>query len=322
MRTSAHVLFGAMLLAVAGAADAQAWPTRPVRLIVSQAAGGTPDILARLMGERLSRATGQTVIVENRPGAANMVGAQVAARAAPDGYTFFFATAAPLVTNPYTFKSLPYDPVKDFVPVAMIGKAPFMVLVHPSVPARTLAELIALDKAQPGKLSFASDGPKNFSGMLGEWLNVLAKTHIVQVPYNAMPQGIQDTLAGRTQVVILAIPSASPFMKRGELRALAVSSAQRAPGYGDVPPISEIFAGFDFVGWFALVAPAGTPEEIVRRVNGEMDAILRDPEVVQRLRGFGIFTDGADSPEGTGEFLRAERERWGKLVREIGIQPD
>ena len=301
---------------------AQPWPARPIRVIVSQAAGGTPDIICRLVTGRLSRALGQQIVVDNRPGSGNIIGAQAAARATPDGYNFFCATAAPLVSNPYTFKSLPYDPVRDFAPVGMVAKISFILLAHPSVPARTLAELIALDKAQPGKLAFATDGPRNFSGMIAAWLNTLAGTRILQVPYAIMPIGMQDTLAGRTQLVILAVPSAAPFMKRGELRALAVSSAQRIPGYEEVPPIADTFPGFDFIGWFAMVAPAGTPSAIVQRINSELDRALKDPEIVQRLRDVGFYTDGAGTPGALSDFLHAERERWSRVVREIGIEPE
>ncbi|HTP97147.1 MAG TPA: tripartite tricarboxylate transporter substrate-binding protein [Burkholderiales bacterium] len=317
-----RVLLLVLLACALGDAGAQAWPVRPLRIIVSQAAGGTPDIICRIVTERVSRTLGQQLIVDNRPGSGNVIGAQAAARATADGYTLFFATAAALVTNPYTFKSLPYDPQRDFTPVGMVAKGPFFVLAHPSVPAKTLAELIAFDRAQPGKLTFATDGPRNFSGMLAAWINKLAHSQILQVPYANMPQGVQDTLAGRTQLVILAIPSAAPLMKRGDLRALAVSSARRAPGYEDVPPIADTFPGFDFIGWFVFVAPAGTPVAIVQRFNRELDRVLKDPAVAQRLADLGFYTEGADTPAATGEFVRVQRESWGKVVREIGMQPE
>jgi tripartite-type tricarboxylate transporter receptor subunit TctC len=239
MRNTRRILLSIALFAGFSQACAQSWPNKPVKLVVSQAAGGAPDIVARLVSDRLSRMWGQQVLVDNRPGAGNVIGAQFAARSAPDGYTLFFATAAALVTNPYTFKTLPYDPARDFVPVGMVGKAPFMVLVHPSVQAKTLSELIALEKSQPGKLTYATDGPRNFSGMVAAWLNKLGGTNILQVPYATMPQGIQDTVAGRTQVVILAIPVAAPQLKQGALRALAFTSATRAPGYENVPLVAE-----------------------------------------------------------------------------------
>jgi len=314
----------AFLLAASWAtsASAQTWPQRPVKMIVSQAAGGAPDILARVIADRLTKSLGQQFVIENRPGSANMVGAQAAARSPADGTTFFFATAAPLVTNPYTFKTLPYDPIKDFEAVAMVGKGPFLVLAHPSVPAKTLPELIALDKKDPGKLAFATDGPRNFSGMVAAWINRSAGTQFLIVPYNAMPQGMQDTVAGRTQLVILAIPPAVQFIKRGELKALAISSATRAPGFEQIPPVAETLAGFDLVGWFAIVAPTGTPRDAIQGMNRAMAELLRDPEVVSRMTSFGIYPDGAGTPESTAEFIRAERERWGRLVREIGVQPE
>ena len=315
-----------VLLAASVQADAQTaaqtWPTRPIKVIVSQAAGGAPDIICRLITDRLTRALGQQVVVENRPGSGNVVGAQAAARSAPDGYTYFFATAAALVTNPYTFKSLPYDPARDFAPVAMIAKGPFFVMAHPSVPATTLAELLAYDKANPGKLSFATDGPRNFSGILAAWLNQLGGMQILTVPYATMPQGVQDTVAGRTQLAVLAVPAAAPFIKRGALRPLGVSFARRIPGYEDVPTIAETFPGFEFIGWFAFVAPAGTPREIVQRMNHEVDRILKDQEVGQRLANLGFYTEGAGTPEALAGFVRAELAKWGRIVKEIGIQPE
>src|SRR6195256_3582490 len=317
-----HALLIAALLGGCADAQAQSWPTRPIRVIVSFPAGSAPDIVCRLLTDRLSRAVGQQIVVDNRPGSGNIIAAQAAARSAPDGYNFFCATAATLVSNPHTFKSLPYDPVRDFAPVAMIAKGPFFVLVHPGVPVKTLAELAAYDKANPGKLTFATDGLRNFTGMMAAWLNKIAGTNILTVPYAGMPLGIQDTLAGRTQVIILAIPAAAPRIRSGELRPLAASFAKRVPGYEEVPAISETFPGFELVGWFLVVAPTGTPNEIVLRVNREMDGILKDPETVQRLRGLGFFTEGAETPEAVAEAIRADSAKWSGIVKEIGIQPE
>jgi tripartite-type tricarboxylate transporter receptor subunit TctC len=321
MRLIYRLLLAGITLAAVNPAFAQGWPNRPIRVIVSQAAGGTPDIICRLITDRVARALGHQIVVENRPGGGNIVGAQAAANAAADGYTFFFATAAALVTNPYTFKSLPYQ-AHDFVPVSKIARGPFFVLVHPSVPAKTLSELVALEKSQPGKLTFATDGPRNFSGMIAAWLNKLGGTNILQAPYTAMPQGIQDALANRVQLIILAVPSAAPLLQRGDLRALAVTSAQRAPGYESVPPVAETFPGFDFNGWFAMVAPAGTPADVVQRMNKEIGAVLADPEIARRLREIGFYTDGAEPPEAAAQFIRKELESWARVVREIGLQPE
>ena len=311
-----------ILLLFTAHAFAQEWPTRPVRFIVSQAPGTSPDITARFLADRLSRLWNQQVVVENRPGGQNVPGAQAAARSAPDGYTFFYATTAAIVSNPYTFKALPYDPAKDFVAVAMIAKSPMVIAVNPAVPARSLAELVALDKAQPGKLAAANEGPKTFSGMISLLLNKSAGMQLLQVPYNGVSPAIQDTIAGRTQVVLVSSAAMLPFLKRGDLRALAVSAGKRVRGLEEVPTLAESYPGLEYVGWFALLAPAGTPAGVIQRANRDMDRVLTDPEVAQRLYDLGLVNEGAGTPESLNEFLRAERERWGRLVKEIGLQPE
>jgi tripartite-type tricarboxylate transporter receptor subunit TctC len=316
------VLSVIVLCAASTLVSAQEWPSRPIRFIVSQAAGGTPDLLCRLISERISRKLGQQIVVENKPGGGNVVGAAAAAQAAPDGYTFFFATGAALVTNAYTFKSLPYDPVKSFTPVGMVGKNPFILVVNPSVPAKTLPEFMALVKADPSKISIATDGQRNFSGMLTAWIGKLGGVNLVQVPYAAMPQGVQDTIGGRVQGAIIAIASAAPHLASGSLRALAVSSLQRVPAHGDIPPIADTFSGFDFIGWFVLVAPAGTPAEIVAKMNKELDVALKDPEIVKRMNDVGVYSDGAETPAATAAYNAAQYEAWGKAVKEIGLQAE
>ncbi len=305
-----------------GTIFAQEWPARPVKFIVSQAPGTSPDITARYLADRLSKIWNQSVVVENRPGGQNVPGAQAAARSAPDGYTFFYATTAAIVSNPYTFKSLPYDPAKDFAPVAMIAKSPMVIAVNPEVPAKSLGELIAQDKSQPGRLAAANEGTKTFSGLMSQMLNQITGMHLLQVPYNGVSPAIQDTIAGRTQVVLVSSAALLPFLKRGELRALAVSSGKRVRGLEDVPTLAESYPGFEYVGWFALLAPAGTPAAIVQKANRDTDKVLTDPEVAQRLFDLGLVNEGAGTPESLGDFLRAERERWAKLVKEIGLQPE
>jgi len=303
-------------------AAAEGWPTRPIKLINALAAGSAPDILSRIIAEPLSRALGQQIIVENRAGAANVIATQAAARSAADGYTLFFGPSLALAVNPHTFKSLPYDPVADFTYISMVSKATFFVLAHPDVPAKTLPELIALDKAKPDQLTVAVDGPKNSSGMLAAWLNKKAGMHLVLIPYATMPQGVQDAVAGRVQLIIAAGLTAGPLVDRGAMRALAVSSATRIPGHAQVPTIAETFPGFEFVGWFVLAAPKGTPSDIVNRLNHEMDQILKGPELVKRLGELGFYIDGAYTPEAVAEFVRSQRDKWGEIVRMIGIEPE
>jgi tripartite-type tricarboxylate transporter receptor subunit TctC len=317
-----HRFLLALLFLFAGFAFAQDWPARPVKFIVSQPPGTSPDIVARFLADRLSRQLGQSVVVENRPGGQNVIGAQAVAKAPADGYTYFFATTAAIVTNPLTFKSLPYDPEKDFTPVAMIAKSPMVIAVNPSVAAKSLAELVALDKAQPGKLAAANEGAKTFSGMMSQMLNKTAGTGLLQVPYNGVSPAIQDTIAGRTQVVLVSSAALLPFLKRGDLRPLAVSAGKRVRGLEDVPTLSETYSGFEYVGWFALLAPTGTPAAVIQRVNRDMDKVLADPEIAQRLYDFGLVNEGAGTTESLNDFLRAERERWSKLVKEIGLQPE
>ena len=317
-----RLLLLAVLFAAFGQAGAQDWPARPLRFIVSQPPGTSPDIIARLLAERLARLLAQPVFVENRPGGQNVVGAQAAAKAPADGYNYFFATTAAIVTNPLTFKSLPYDPERQFVPVAMIAKSPMVIAVNPQVPARTLAELVALDKAQPGRLAAASEGARTFSGMMGQMLNKTAGIRLLQVPYTGTPPAIQDTIAGRTQVVLVSSAALLPFLKRGDLRALAVSAGKRVQGLEGVPTLAESYPGFEYVGWFALLAPAASPAEALQRVNREMDRVLADAEVAQRLFDLGLVNEGAGTPELLIEFLRAERVRWARLVKEIDLQPE
>jgi tripartite-type tricarboxylate transporter receptor subunit TctC len=312
----------ALLLPSFGVAQAETWPNRPIKIIVSQAAGGTPDLICRLISDKLSDLLGQRVLVENRPGGGNVVGASAAAHAAPDGYTLFFATAAALVSNPHTFKKLPYDPVKDFVAVSMVANNPFLILANAKVPVNNLAELVAYDKANPGKLTFATDGPRNFSGILATWLNKVSGANVLQVPYATMPQGVQDTLAGRTQLTILSPPSAAPHIASGALKPIAISWTKRLPQFAQVPSISETFPGVELTGWFVIAAPAGTPADVVTRVNREMDKVLKTPEMVKRLAEVGFFTDGADTPEATRAFVQAQYDLWGKVVHDIGLQPE
>jgi len=284
-----RVLLLVLLACALGDAGAQAWPVRPLRIIVSQAAGGTPDIICRIVTERVSRTLGQQLIVDNRPGSGNVIGAQAAARATADGYTLFFATAAALVTNPYTFKSLPYDPQRDFTPVGMVAKGPFFVLAHPSVPAKTLAELIALARAKPGQLNYASSGNGTTPHLALEMLKGMAKIDLVHVPYKGVAPALTDTIGGQVQVFLSAQQAALPQIKAGKVRALAVSGARRSRALPEVPTIAESgFPGFDVNGWLGLHLPLKTPRALIARIHDDIARALGPADVQERILTSGM----------------------------------
>lgn len=319
IRTLAVLAAGASLTQAWGQTP---WPQRPVRWILSQPAGAGPDVLARYLAEQLGKVWGQTLVIENRAGGQNVIGAQAAARSAPDGHTFYYATTAAMVTNLYTFKSLPYDPVKDFAPVRLVGRSPFVIAASPSLNVRSLAEVLAMAKAQPGTLTIATEGPKTFSGMLADSVAHMAGVKFNHVPYTKSADALQDVLAGRVQLVSLPDAALTPFIKSGQVRPLAVSTAKRQADMPDVPALAETFAGFEYTGWNGLFAPAGTPPEVVARVNRDLEAVLRQPEVAQRMQALGSQVETSMAVAEFEAFLRAERERWAGLVKTLGIQPE
>jgi tripartite-type tricarboxylate transporter receptor subunit TctC len=304
-------------------ASAQSWPQRPVTFIVSQSAGASPDVMARMLAAKLSVSLGQTVIIDNKPGAGNVIGAQAAARSAPDGYTFFFATSAALVTNPYMVKNLSYDPIKDFSAVALVTRSHQVFVVHPDVPAKTLAELIALDKASPGKFSIAVDGPRNLAGVTAQAFNKRAGTQLLLVPSVNINNGLQDTIAGRTQAGIFSASIVESHVRAGTLRALAVASTARLVAAPDVPAAAETLPGFDFSGWFMVMAPTGMPPDIIKKLNGAIDEATRDAQVRELAPklGFELDPQGAGSPEHAAEFLKSQMVLWEKTTKELGIEP-
>jgi tripartite-type tricarboxylate transporter receptor subunit TctC len=295
------------------------WPQRPVRFILSQPAGAGPDILARYLGEQLSRKWSQPVVVENRPGGQNVIGAQAAARAPADGYTFYYATTAAMVTNAYTFKALPYDPVRDFMPVRLVGRSPFVIAAAAGYPAKDLADVFARAKAQPGTITIATEGPKTFSGMLADSVAQMAGVNFNHVPYTKATDALQDVLGGRVQLVCLPDAALTAYLKSGQLRALAISTAQRAEDLPNVPTLGETFAGFEYTGWNGLFAPAGTPADVVTRVNADVELVLRQPEVSQRLLALGSIAEPRMSVAEFDAFMRGERERWARVVKTLGI---
>jgi tripartite-type tricarboxylate transporter receptor subunit TctC len=313
-------LFSLTLLMPWQPVQAQTWPTHPVKFIITQQPGAGPDIMARFLGERLTRVWGQAVVVENRPGGANIPGMLAGKNAPADGYNFLMATGG-ILLNAHTFKTLPYDPDKDFVPVAFIGKAPFVLLVNPSIPANTVPELVAYLKANPGKLSSASEGLRSLGGMMTDYFMVLTGTKFTHVPYNGPAAGIQDTVVGRTQMSFQAATAAMPFVKAGKLKAIAVTSGRPVPGL-DAPPMKNFFPEFEYVGWYMLYAPVGTPAEVVQHVNRDVDRVLKEPEVAQKLFELGPVVESVGTPESLRQFHREDYERWARLVKATGLQPE
>ena len=319
------VLLAAPLLtaAIDAGAQTQAWPTRPIRLIVPTGPGLGTDIMARMLADGVSRTLGQQIYVENLPGAAGIIGAQAAARAAPDGYTLFFANASTFTSNMFMLKSIPYDPTRDFTAVAMVSnRGPFVVSVNPDLPVKSLPELIAYGKAQPGKLSYGVDATSGYGVVVGRLVNKRGGIGMVEVPYRATGQMLQETAAGTTQAMISSFAAVVGFARDGKVRRIAISSAQRFPGVDDLATIGETLPGFEIDGWLVVVAPAGTPGDILARLNREIDQFLRKPDVQQRLNGLGLAISGANTPATTEDFIRREQAQWRAIAQELNLQPE
>ena len=314
---------GLLVFVLTGLSHAQTnWPAKPIRLILSNSAGSAPDLLARVTTEQLGRALGQPWIIENRPGGEGVIGAEAAAKANPDGYTFYVATIVAVAIAPHLLKNLPYDPVRDFAPVAMIvDSGPSAVAVHPELAVNTLPELVALAKKAPGKLSYSSTVA--FLGISQEWMNKLAGINITQITYKDTAQAIQDAISGRVPVMVNSIGTVLPLIKAGKLRLLAVTSLKRLPTFPEVPAVAEFYPGYESEGWLSLAAPAGTPADIVNRVNREMDRIVRDSQFTQAVQKFAwANNNGANTPQALTVLYRAERDKWGKIIHDLGIQPN
>ena len=303
-------------------AEAQAWPTKPIKWVVPFAPGGTTDILARTIGEKLSAALGQPVVIENRPGAGGGVGADYTAKAAPDGYTLVGGTISTHAINASLYKSLPYDPVKDFAPITLIARLPNLLVVNPNVPAKDVTELIALLKANPGKYTFASSGNGTSQHLSGELFKSIAGVDMQHIPYKGSPPALQDVVAGQVTMTFDNITTAWPLAKAGNLRPLAVTTAQRSAVAPDVPTMQEAgLAGYEVGSWQGVFAPAGTPPDIVRKLNAEIVRILRTPEVRDKLVALGAEPVGNTSEE-FAALVRSEVAKWADVVKRSGARVD
>ena len=316
-----HLAAGAAVLpTLPRIALAQTYPTRPVRLIVTFAAGGSPDIIARLMGQWLSERLGQPVIVDNRPGAAGNIGTEIGVRAPPDGYTLLMALSVNAI-NASVYNNLSFNFMRDTAPVASIASTPLIMEVNPSVPAKTVPEFIAYAKANPGKISMASGGKGAPGHVAGELFKMMAGVDMVHVPYRGDALVLPDLISGQVQVYFGVMPASLGYIRAGKLRALAVTSATRQEALPDVPTVGEFLPGFEARGWYGIVVPKATPAEIVGKLNQEINAALADPNMKKRLTDLGVAVF-AGSPADFGKFIADETEKWAKVVKFADVKAE
>lgn len=324
MRLITAALSAVALIASAPLAPAWAdsYPSKPIRLIVPSGAGSPPDIRARWLAERLRPALGQAIVVDNRPGAAGMIGTDAAARSAPDGYTLVMVHQGTLALNPHLYAHLPYDPVKDLAPVSRLVVSAMMLAVHPSVPANSVADLVRLAKEKPGQLNFGSGGTGSPPHMAGELFRHMANIDVWHIPYKTTADALTDLIGGRITYTIDGIAIQLPQVRAGRIRALAVTSAHRLPAFPDIPTVSESgLPGYEYWAWMGVCAPAGTPKEIVTRLNAEITKIARTPEArawFEEQGGEPI----TETPEQFAAYIRTEIARWGKIIQEAGIKAE
>jgi tripartite-type tricarboxylate transporter receptor subunit TctC len=313
----AAVALAVLTLSLSPAALAQEYPTKPIRIIV----GPGPDVLSRIIGQKFTDAWGQQAVIDQRPGAGGTISAEITARATPDGYTLLMMTSA--YTINVVLQPSSYDLVKDFAPIAWCATSPYILVVNPSLPARTLQELLALAKARPGQLNFSSSGNGTGPHLAGEMLKSMAGVNIVHVPYKSAVPAIVDVISGQVQMNFPIAPIALSYIQAGKVRALAITSSRRSRLVPDVPTIAESgFAGYEAIGWNGLVAPAGTPKAIVGKLNGEMMRALRQPAIQQRFMDVGWEPAAENTPEWFADYLKREIAKWAKVVKETGAKVD
>ena len=309
-----------LLLSLAASAVAQSYPSRPIRLIVPFAPGGSADFVGRLLAQQLSESVGQPVVVENKGGASGMLGNDYVAKSPPDGYTLSVGTLGPFAVNPTLYEHVPYDNIRDFAPITLTGISSHILVAHPSVPVQNVTELIALAKTKPGQLTFASSGTGNATHLTFELFKARAGIEIVHVPYKGGGPAMADLVGGQVLFSFASMASAVPFVKAGRLRAIAVSGGERSALFPDVPTVGESgLPGFASEDWQGILAPAKTPAEVVMKLNGEIARILALPEVKAKLAAAG-FDAKSSTPEAFGQFIQAETLKWAKLLKGIGLK--
>jgi tripartite-type tricarboxylate transporter receptor subunit TctC len=313
------LLLIALSLLAAPTAIAQPYPVRPIRLIVPYPAGGPTDFVGRTVGQKLSQFLGQQIVVDNRPGAGTIIGSEVVAHAAPDGYTLLFGTGGGTFLAPLMLSKVPYDPHRDFAPVAMLVMSPQVLVVHPSVPAKSVSELIALAKAKPGVLNFASVGTGTSPHLGGELFSSLTGTKIVHVPYKGTAPAMTDLISGQVQMMFTSMPTVLAHVKAGKLRLLGTGGTKRSAAIPDTPPIAETVPGFELVTWYGIFAPARTPGEIIKRLNVEIGKALADPESRERMTAQGLEPTPM-TPDEVRRYTQEETKRWTRLIKAAGIK--
>ena len=319
LHPSAFILCGAL---VSGAALAQPYPVKPVRMVLPYPPGGGSDTIARPLAQKMTEGLGQQVIVENRGGANGNIGMELAARAAPDGYTIVFALTAQLAVNPSLYGKVPYDPVKDYAPITLLGSGGYILVVHPSLPAKSVKELIALARARPGQIAYSSSGNGSGGHLAAELLNSMAGIKMLHVPYKGGGPALMDLIAGQVQVLFSTQLASWPHIQSGRIRALAVSTAKRPASLPDLPTIAEAaLPGYDSGVWYGVLAPAGTPRDIIARLNSEVVRVLKQPDYRNLLVNNTIDPIGS-TPEQLGQYIRSELVKWAKVVKEAGVRVD
>jgi len=321
-RRIASLTLALALSLVSMLAAAQAWPSKPIKYIVPFAPGGTTDILGRTIADKLSIALGQPVVIENKPGAGGGLGAEFVAKAAPDGYTIMGGTISTHAINASLYKDLPYDPVKNFVPITLIARVPNMLVINPNVPAKNVQELVALLKANPGKYTFASSGNGTSQHLSGELFKIQAGVDMQHIPYKGSPPALQDVMGGQVTMTFDNITTAWPLAKDGKLRAVAVTTAKRSSIAPEVPTLAEAgLPGYEIGSWQGVFAPAGTPPEIVKRLNAEIVKIINSPDVQQRLSTLGA-EPAPNTPEEFAAMVKLEVVKWADVVKKSGAKVD
>jgi tripartite-type tricarboxylate transporter receptor subunit TctC len=310
------------LAVISSVGSAQSYPTKSIRMIVPFAAGGPTDVIARMVGQKVTESLGQAVVIDNRGGSGGNIGADMVAKAAPDGYTLLMGIVSTQAINPSLYSKMPYDAVKDFAPVTLTGAATIVLATHPGVQARTLKEVIALAKAKPGQLNFASPGTGTPHHLAGELFKTIAGVDIVHIPYKGAAPAVTDLLGGQVSLAIVSLPAALPHIKGGKLVALGITAAQRSAVAPDVPTIAESgLAGFELENWYGLLAPAGTPRDIVNKLNSEIVKALQLPDVRERLNSQG-FEVRTNTPDQFAAYIRSEVVKWAKIVKASGAKVD